>query len=87
MPRTRVRKTERSTRDMSLYESAYSQVKSGLSICAAASQFGLCHVSLLRYKRKKEAADNSEGRSAIFMGYNPATTQPKVLMTNKKLKW
>jgi len=36
---------------------AYEDIKNkGMSVRSAAKKYNLCHVSLLRYKRKKEAA-------------------------------
>ncbi|GBP15795.1 hypothetical protein EVAR_93972_1 [Eumeta japonica] len=69
MPRKREKKTDRSSKDLLLYEKAYQEIKNGRSIRAAASMFDLCHVSLLRYKNKKmEDLDSNP-----TMGYNPAT--------------
>ncbi|XP_025161598.1 uncharacterized protein LOC112590102 isoform X2 [Harpegnathos saltator] len=71
MPRTRVRKTQRGTKEMSLYEQALEEVMKGqLSIRTAAKKYDLCHVSLMRYKRKKDSA-NEKGyiESSVTMGY------------------
>ncbi|XP_041982716.1 uncharacterized protein LOC121735820 [Aricia agestis] len=70
MPRNRQRKTYRGTKVLFLYEQAYEEVSKGRSIRAAARMFDLCHVSLTRYKQKKENA--SEGQ-IVTMGYNPAS--------------
>ncbi|KAL0858974.1 hypothetical protein ABMA27_010833 [Loxostege sticticalis] len=69
MPRTRIRKTERASKDVFLYEQAYEEILAGKSIRSAAEMFGLCHVSLIRYKNKRE---NSEDGVAVSMGYNSA---------------
>lgn len=68
MPRNRIRKTDRGTKDILLYEEAYKEIQKGLSIRAAASMFDLCHVSLMRFKHKKEQNPESQ----IVLGYNSA---------------
>lgn len=60
MPRQRKKKTDRGSKDLLLYEQAYEEILSGRKLRAAASMFGLCHVSLMRYKRKKENNPDSE---------------------------
>ncbi|KAJ3655378.1 hypothetical protein Zmor_014511 [Zophobas morio] len=66
MPRTRVHKTERGKSNISLYEQAYDTIKNeNVSIRAAAKKFHLCHVSLMRYKRKRETSTNA----TVAMGY------------------
>lgn len=73
MPRNRVRKTDRGLTDISQYKQAYEEVLNGKSARAAAKDFGLCHVSLLRYKRKREEHDaDSDSHSTVVMGYNSA---------------
>lgn len=70
MPRKRIQKTNRASRDLAVYESAYDAILLGISVRAAAAQFDLCHVSLLRYKKKRE--DAVEGSAKVTMGYRPA---------------
>lgn len=65
MPRTRPRRTERGTKDISVYEEAYSEIITGLSIRAAAKKYDLCHVSLMRYRNKRSAGTVQ----TITMGY------------------
>ncbi|KAG5891032.1 hypothetical protein JTB14_035223 [Gonioctena quinquepunctata] len=73
MPRTKIHQTERNLKSISTYERAYEQVLGGQSVRGAAKEFGLCHVSLMRYKRKREAeAENTH--QVISMGYNSHTT-------------
>ncbi|KAJ8963741.1 hypothetical protein NQ314_005410 [Rhamnusium bicolor] len=69
MPRTRIHKTDRSSKDTSLYKRAYDQIVTHhLSIRAAAKEYGLSHVSLIRYKRKREAANTDHSKAIVSMG-------------------
>lgn len=68
MPRNRVRKTERGTKDVFLYEEAYKEIQAGRSIRGAASMFDLCHVSLMRYTHKRKLNPERE----VALGYNSA---------------
>lgn len=79
MPRRRAKLTDRGSKDLLLYEQAFQEIQNGRSIRAAAEMFNLCHVSLIRYKRKKET--NPDGD--IRMGYNPAT---KVFSAEQELQ-
>ncbi|KAK9674931.1 hypothetical protein QE152_g40760 [Popillia japonica] len=66
MPRTRKRTTTRAEKDVGVYEQAYEDVTTGLlSLRAAAKKYDLCHVSLSRYKKKREEA----GENSVAMGY------------------
>ncbi|XP_071639548.1 uncharacterized protein [Temnothorax longispinosus] len=71
MPRTRKRKTQRGTKEVDLYEQAFEEVIKGqLSIRAAAKKYDLCHVSLMRYKRKKDSTNEEDHtESSVTMGY------------------
>lgn len=71
MPRTRRRRTHRGTKDISIYEQAHNEViNDGLSIRAAAKKYDLCHVSLMRYKRKKSSSNKANGvQTTVTMGY------------------
>lgn len=72
MPRKRTRKTTRGEKDMRSYIDAYDEVKLGVSLRRAAEKYGLCYVSLLRYKRKRDAATEDDDHQAqnITMGYS-----------------
>ncbi|KAK9685512.1 CENP-B N-terminal DNA-binding domain [Popillia japonica] len=66
MPRTRKRTTTRAEKDVGVYEQAYEDITTGLlSLRAAAKKYDLCHVSLSRYKKKREEA----GENSVAMGY------------------
>lgn len=70
MPRKRQRTTEKGLKDVFLYEQAYEEIKSGKSLRTAAKMFELCYVSLMRYRKKREAADSAKGpTTAVTMGY------------------
>ncbi|KAL4719587.1 hypothetical protein ACJJTC_010640 [Scirpophaga incertulas] len=71
MPRKRVRKTSRGESDLLLYKNAYEEVKIGTSLRRAAEKYGINYVSLLRYKRKRDAAneDDQDQEETIRMGY------------------
>jgi len=70
MPRTKVRRTERGTKDVTVYEQAYEEVKNEtLSVRAAAKKYDLCHVSLGRFKKKKEDALTRGENTVVTMGY------------------
>lgn len=68
MPRKRIRKTTKGMSDTSQYLEAYEDIRRGMSLRKAANKHNLNHVSLLRYKRKREA-DGDENGTSIFMGY------------------
>lgn len=70
MPRTKIRKTGRGTKDISVYELAYEDVNNGVySVRAAAKNYELCHVSLTRYKKKREEALSKGDQAPVTMGY------------------
>ncbi|XP_066585533.1 uncharacterized protein [Prorops nasuta] len=69
MPRQRVRKTTRGQNDISYFQDAYDAVKKGTSLRKAAEYFQINYVSLLRYIRKRDAANEIDG-SDVRMGYN-----------------
>lgn len=71
MPRKRVRKTSRGESDLLLYKNAYEEVKIGTSLRRAAEKYGINYVSLLRYKRKRDAAnkDDQDQEETVRMGY------------------
>lgn len=71
MPRTRTRKTSRGESDISLYKNAYEELKLGASLRRAAEKYNINYGSLLRYKRKRDAADeNDQGQAEnVGMGY------------------
>ncbi|KAK9695943.1 CENP-B N-terminal DNA-binding domain [Popillia japonica] len=79
MPRTRKRTTTRAEKDVGVYEQAYEDVTTGLlSLRAAAKKYDLCHVSLSRYKKKREeAGENSVAMvaAALPMAFTPANIQ------------
>lgn len=52
MPRNRKRTTERAMKDFALYSRAYEEVRNGKKVRVAAREYGLCHVSLDRYKKR-----------------------------------
>ncbi|KAJ8961305.1 hypothetical protein NQ314_005954 [Rhamnusium bicolor] len=91
MPRTRIHKTDRSSKDTSLYERAYDQIVTRhLSIRAAAKEYELSHVSLIRYKRKREAANTDHSKAIVSMGYNSCnrifTKKQETLMADYIIK-
>ncbi|KAJ8937365.1 hypothetical protein NQ314_011911 [Rhamnusium bicolor] len=91
MPRTRIHKTDRSSKDTSLYERAYDQIVTRhLSIRAAAKEYGLSHVSLIRYKRKREAANTDYSKAIVSVGYNSCnrifTKKQETLMADYIIK-
>lgn len=63
------KKTSRGESNISDYRNAYEEIKKGKSIRAAETQFGLCHVSLMRYKRKREVASSDTNGESVRMGY------------------
>lgn len=70
MPRTKIRKTDRGRKDISIYEQAYKDVKEErLSIRAAAKRYELCHVSLTRYKKKIEEVLTEDENSSVRKSY------------------
>lgn len=71
MPRKRVRKTSRGESDILWYKNAYDEVKLGTSLRKAAEKYGINYVSLLRYKRKRDAVneDDYEQAENVSMGY------------------
>lgn len=71
MPRKRIRKTLRGESDITLYKNAYDEIKLGISLRRAAEKYGVNYVSLLRYKRKIDAAndDDHEQVQNVSMGY------------------
>lgn len=72
MPRKRKHVTERTSTSMFAYQQAYEEVISGKSLRKAAEMFNLDHVSLGRYKKKREDAPENTPIEAITMGYNSA---------------
>lgn len=72
MPRKRINVTDRNTRDMFSYQQAYEETLSGRSLRKAAAMFNLDHVSLGRYKKKRESAPIDTSVDSITMGYNSA---------------
>ncbi|KAJ8964054.1 hypothetical protein NQ314_005195 [Rhamnusium bicolor] len=82
MPRTRIHKTDRSLKD-TLYERAYDQIVTRhLSIRAAAKEYGLPHVSLIRYKRKIEAANTDHSKAIVSMGCAQPTSLSRATSFN-----
>ncbi|XP_063391330.1 uncharacterized protein LOC134676874 [Cydia fagiglandana] len=71
MPRKRKHLTERTSKSLFAYQQAYEEVISGKSLRKAAQMFDLDHVSLARYKKKREAASDIPIED-IKMGYNSA---------------
>ncbi|GBP39366.1 hypothetical protein EVAR_24348_1 [Eumeta japonica] len=75
MPRKRVRKTRQSQSELSNYAAAHEDVKQGTSL------HGVNRMSLLRYLRKRDKANEDEGTgSTITMGYaahNKETGRPR----------
>ncbi|CAH2088893.1 unnamed protein product [Euphydryas editha] len=69
MPQKRIKTTDCGSKDVLLYQEAYKEILQGRTIRAAAKMFDLCHVSLMRYKQKKEA--NPDGIASMV--YNLAT--------------
>lgn len=71
MPRKRIRKTSRGESDILSYNNAYDEVKLGASLRQAAEKYGVNYVSLLRYKRKMEAANEDDQGQVenVSMGY------------------
>lgn len=70
MPRTKVRRNNRGSNDIACYEAAYTEVKNDTLSTRAAKKYDLCHVSLGRFKKKKEALDADEGvNGSVSMGY------------------
>ncbi|KYM96896.1 Jerky-like protein [Cyphomyrmex costatus] len=92
MPRTRKRKTERGTKEMSLYEQALEEVtKNNLSVRVAAKMYNLCHVSLMRYKKKKDSAnEKGDTEFSVTMGYKSCnkifTIEQEKVMVNYIIK-
>nr|CAI5833929.1 unnamed protein product [Callosobruchus analis] len=56
--RKRMRKTCIGENDMVLYRNAYDELKLGVSLRRAAQAHGVNYVSLLRYKRKRDAVND-----------------------------
>lgn len=70
MPRIRVRKTQRGQSDLSSYAAAYEDVKQGTSLRVASERHGVNRMSLWRYLRKRDKANEDEVTgSTITMGY------------------
>lgn len=70
MPRVRQRKTTRGQADLIMYKQAYEDVKAGFSLRTAAEKNGLNHCSLLRYLRKRDAADGDEKQDMGYKAHN-----------------
>ncbi|KAG5888833.1 hypothetical protein JTB14_000106 [Gonioctena quinquepunctata] len=79
MPRTRPRKTHRGNKDLNLHMQAYEEITKGKSVRAATAAFDLCHVSLRRYKQKRDDAKNDPATS-IEMGYR----DPNKILTDDR---
>ncbi|XP_045467021.1 uncharacterized protein LOC123675629 isoform X1 [Harmonia axyridis] len=69
MPRQRVKTSVRGQSDISQYMEAYDELKTGMSLRRAAEKYNINYVSLLRYKRKREA-NKDESNKSTSMGYN-----------------
>lgn len=69
MPRQRIKKTSRGECDIIQYENAYEEVKKGTSLRKAAEMYGVHHSSLLRYKKKRDAAIEEGNQADVSMGY------------------
>lgn len=69
MPRQRVKTSVRGQSDISQYMEAYDELKTGMSLRRAAEKYNINYVSLLRYKRKREA-NKDESNESTSMGYN-----------------
>lgn len=71
MPRKRVRKTSRGESDIVSYRNAYDEVKRGSSLRQAAVKYGVNYISLLRYKRKRDIANENDNEleQNVSMGY------------------
>lgn len=57
---------------MFAYQQAYEELLSGKSLRKAADMFGLNHVSLSRYKKKRESVPGNAPVDSVTMGYNSA---------------
>ena len=65
-----VRKTERASAPKDVYELAAAQVLEGKSCRSAAKEFGLCHVSLMRFIRKQtKFSASGDASDAPRIGY------------------
>lgn len=72
MPRRRKHVTERTSKNLFAYQQAYEELLAGRSLRQAAVMFDLDHVSLSRYKKKRESAPGNTSVDNITMGYNSA---------------
>lgn len=72
MPRRRKLVTDRSSKNIFAYQQAYKELQSNKSLRKAAEMFDLDHVSLSRYKKKRESAPENTPVDDIAMGYNSA---------------
>lgn len=61
--------TSRDTSDIQHYKDAYDKVKSGISLRRGAETYAINYVSLLRYIRKRDAANEDNAAENVGMGY------------------
>lgn len=70
MPRAKEKNTEKDMKNISIYKQAYEEVQKGLlSNWEAATIFELCHVPLIRYKKKREEVVQIGENLPVTVGY------------------
>ncbi|KAJ8728992.1 hypothetical protein PYW07_006688 [Mythimna separata] len=87
MPRKRVKVSAKGQSSISQYMEAYDELRTGMSLRTAAEKYNINYVSLLRYKRKREANNDESGESTSmgYIAHNRVFTDPMEKSLSKYL--